>query len=681
MKSESITSIREISVEVHEVSWGRLITLTVSGFLLVFAPLAYGAVHTWAYSAVGLTIGVMSIAVLSFGLFNLMAKPDEKYFVPRPPLWWLACGVVLIVFVQVRPWPAEMTKWLSPEAWKVRTLGNGFGLADYLPLSLNPYKSLLEGLQLWPAVTLFFILIYTLNSRRQIRTMIEIIIGVAFFETLYGFMEFHSHLIWGWKNLYPLGSRLCGTFINSDHLATFLNMAVLLGLGLFLSSKPSQVQDPQGPRVWTNLRRQSRAEHIEPLFRRFLLLFVLLLITVGVIFTGSRGGMTALVIGFAIMGMLIGVQRWQRGNLVVIAVFLAAALIYSLVLGSAQSLARFQNLENTGRDYLISAALQIFHQFPLLGSGLSTFGDVFYQYEPARFDGAYFIQAHSDWLQLLAESGALGFALALIAFLTFYLRLMQQWRQRQDRFARGVGLGGLAAMGAASFHALGEFPFHIPAISLTFAAIAAITYVALHSRQQGWEHFSYPFIKLSGRRRIVPGVLAGLIILQMFIIIMLGRVWLAERAAPTEFDSTRPPRQLTGKDFQKALAYNPRNSRYYLGLAESSEQEKEPPEGMSLSWLQTAIFYAPANWGYRLQMAEWCLRQCQKDPARYLPMALKEFGAAVKLFPDSPLLQYRLGSVLIWAESYYPGLIPPELRGQGKLHLARAIELDPRLKK
>ena len=680
MRSESINSIRKISAEVHEVSWGRLSILTVSGFLLVFAPLAYGAVHTWAYSAVGLTLGVMSIAVLSFGLFNSMAKPDEKYFVPRPPLWWLACGVALIVFVQVMPWPAELTKWLSPEAWKIRTLGNGFGLAGYLPLSLNPYKSLLEGLKLWPAVTLFFILIYTLNSRRQIRAMIGIIIGVAFLEALYGFVEFRSHLIWGWKNLYT-GSRLCGTLINSNHLATFLTMAVLLGFGLFLGSKPNRVQDPQGPAVWSNLRRKSRAEHIEPLFRRFLLLLVLLLISVGLIFTSSRSGMIALLIGFAIIGMLIWGRRWTRGNMAVIAVFLAAAVIYSLILGSAQSLIRFRDLEVSGRYYAFSAALQIFRQFPFLGSGLSTFADVFYQYEPARFNGAYFVYTHSDWLQLLAESGALGFALALIAFLAFYFHLMQQWRQRQDRFARGVGLGGLAAMGAAGFQALGEFPFHIPAISLTFAAIAAITYVALHSRQQGWEHFSYPFIKLSGRRRIVPGVLAGLIILQLFIIIMLGRVWLAERAAPTEFDSTRPPQQLTGKDFQKALAYNPRNSWYYLGLAESSEQEKEPLDGMSLSLLQTAIFYAPANWGYRLQMAELCLRQRQKDPARYLPMALREFGAAVKLFPESPLLQYRLGSVLIWAASYYPALIPPELRGQGKLHLARAIELDPRLTK
>jgi O-antigen ligase len=680
MRSESITGTREINAGVQAVSWWRWGILSVVGFLLVFAPLAYGAVHTWAYSVVGLTMGMMGIAVLSLGLFRLMARTEEKYFVPRPPLWWLACGVALLVFLQIMPWPAAITQWLSPEAWKIRALGSGLGLADYLPFSLNPYKSLLEGLKLWAAVILFFILIYTLNSRRQIRTMMGIIIGVALLETLYGFAEFRSHLIWGWKNLYT-GNRLCGTLINSNHLATLLTMAVLLGFGLFLGSKPGRVQDPQGPEVWTDLRRQSRADNIEPLFRRFLLLLILLVITVGLIFTGSRSGMIALVIGFAIMGLLSWGQRWRRGNLAVIAAFLAAAVIYSLSLGGAQSLSRFETLENSGRYYAFAAALQIFRHFPFLGSGLSTFADLFSQYEPARLKGTYFIYAHSDWLQLLAESGALGFALVLGAFLTFYFLLMQQWRQRQDRFARGVGLGGLAAMGAAGFQALGEFPFHIPAVSLTFAAIAAITYLALYSRWQGWEHFSYPFIKLSGRRRIVPGVLAGLIILQLFIIIMLGQVWLAERAAPTELDSTRPPRQLTGKDFQEALAHNPLNSRYYLGLAESLEQGKQPPDAMSLSLLKKAIFYAPADWRYHLQMAESCLRKYEQDPPRYLPMALKEFEAAVELFPESPLLQYRLGTVLIWAASYYPGLVPPELRGQGKVHLARAIDLDPRLQK
>ncbi len=49
MRSESITAIREINAEVQAVSWWRWCILSIAGFLLVFAPLAYGAVHTWAY--------------------------------------------------------------------------------------------------------------------------------------------------------------------------------------------------------------------------------------------------------------------------------------------------------------------------------------------------------------------------------------------------------------------------------------------------------------------------------------------------------------------------------------------------------------------------------------------------------------------------------------------------------
>ncbi|MCL4504067.1 MAG: O-antigen ligase family protein [Deltaproteobacteria bacterium] len=679
MRSGSIASVREINHAVTETSWGRWIALATSGILLVFAPLAYGAVHPWAYCAMGLAAGIMSICLLSSGLLALVFKSEAKGFIPRPPLWWLAGGLGLLIFLQVAPWPAALAKWLSPAAWQIRALGNGYGLAPFIPLSLNPYKSVLEGLKLWPAVTLFFMLIYTLSTRRQIRLMAGIILGVALFETFYAFAHFRSHLIWGWQNLYT-GTRLCGTLVNSDHLATLLTMSILLGFGLFLSARPAPVQGAPAAGVWGNLRRRSRAEQVEPLFRRFLLLFLLLLMAVGLIFTGSRSGIISLLAGFAVMGALIWSRHWKRVNIWLIIIFLIVAVIYSLILGSAQPLARFQNLGDSGRYYAFSGALKIFRGFPLLGSGIGTFGDVFYQFEPASLDGSYFLQAHSDWLQLLAESGAVGFSLVLIAFLTFYFRLMQQWQKRDDRFAQGLGLGGLAAMGAGSFQALAEFPFHIPAISLIFAAIAALTYAALYSQKQGWEYFSYPVIGVSGRRRLISGGLAGLIILQLLIILALGRVWLAEAAAPSEYDSTRPPQQLTRQDFQRALDYNSYNSLYYLGLADSLGKDKESA-GKSLAVLKSAIFYAPANWGYRLRLAESCLQIYPKEPGTHLPMALKELAASVQLFPDSALLQYRLGSVLVWAERYYPGLVPPELRGQGNLHLAKAGQLNPKLKK
>jgi hypothetical protein len=97
------------------------------------------------------------------------------------------------------------------------------------------------------------------------------------------------------------------------------------------------------------------------------------------------------------------------------------------------------------------------------------------------------------------------------------------------------------------------------------------------------------------------------------------------------------------------------------------------------SSFQAAIFYAPANWGYRFKMAEYYLRRHQDAPDRYVPAALKELAAAVALFPESALLHFRLATTLAWAERYYSGLIPAALRQSQTIHFSEAVRLEPQL--
>ena len=666
------------------VSWGRSLIIAATCGLLAFATLAFGAVHPWAYFSIGFTVALLSIAVLSLGLYKVLARPLEKMLLPYPPLWWLGLGLGLLVLAQLLSWPQGWVRWLSPAAWDIHTLGNGFAFADHLPLSLNPFDTLLESLKLWPAVVLFFLLIYTINSRRQILGLVSLILAVALFEVLYGFWQFRTHVIWGWKNPYPAGFRLCGTFINSNHLAFFLNMAILLGFGLFLSSKNIALQ-PQGVPGWDQIKKLSRSEHLEPQFKRFLLLFLLMLLTVGLIFTGSRGGMISLFVGFGLMAILIWGQRWKRGHIVLMVAFLVAGLLYSLFLGSAQLLARFQDVAERERYHAMSGAWTIFKDFPWTGSGIGTFGEVFYRYEPAELHGKYFIQTHNDWLQLLAETGIFGFSLVLTGWLLFFMGLVKQWRQRRDPFARYLALGGIGALGAAVIHALAEFPFHIPALCLVFASVAAITYLAVHSRQkEGWEYFSCATLKFPGRRPVTALILLVLIGGQVAFLGLVWYQWSAEKRAPTALNSTRKPPILEAKDFRQALSLSPLNSRMNLGLAEALEKE-EKENSKALSEMENsyraAIFHGPANWGYRLKLAEFYLRQQNFAPGIYIPAALRELDAAVKLFPESGALHFRLASVLTWGEKYYPGLIPPELRTRCGYHFQEAIKLEPQLQK
>jgi tetratricopeptide (TPR) repeat protein len=363
-------------------------------------------------------------------------------------------------------------------------------------------------------------------------------------------------------------------------------------------------------------------------------------------------------------------------------IFLITSLLYSLLLGSAQVLSRFQNIVDMDRYAAFKGALKIFAEFPIIGSGLGTFGEIFYRYEPASLQGDYYIQTHSDWLQLLAETGGLGFSLVTIAWISFFFKMAQEWRRRRDRLARGLGLGGLAALGAGAFHALAEFPFHIPAISLLYAAIAAITYLTLYShRRENLEYFTYPISAAPRRRRSWAVALLCLIPLQLVFLIQFSYHWLAEEIAPMEINSTRLPLPRPVENFRKALGFMPENSKYYQGLAEALEKKGDQVSLTEIEpALKSAIFYAPANWGYHLKLGGFCARYYQTAPDRYIPLALKELDAAVKLFPESPRLNLYLASLLAWAEKYYQGQVPLELQGQSGRLFDKAIKLDPTVK-
>jgi len=676
----------------QEASWDHRLVLGGVGLVLVFAPLAYASVHPWAYFTVDLVVACLSLVIMARWLYQLWIRPQNEVVIPYPPLWWLALGMGFLVIVQVIPWPRGVVSWLSPGAITIRTLGNGYALADFIPFSLNPYATILESLKQWSAAGLFFVLIYALKTRRQINTLVYLILATALFEVAYGFWTFHEHVIWGWKSPYN-AQRLSGTFINPDHLATFLTMAILLGFGLFLGQRekiPLSSHRTTGRRLG---KRWSWSEYTEPQFRAMLLLFLLVVLTTGLIFTGSRGGIISLAIGFAIMALLIWSQKQRKAQIYLIAVFVLVALMYSLALGGNKPLARFLNLDND-RYYIFQSAWDQFKEFPWIGSGMASFGDLAYRYQPPEItkSNLRWIYAHNDWLQGLAETGVVGFALVFGACGYFFLKLWRQWRVRQDTWARGLGLGGVAALVVAGLHVLVDFSFHIPAVAVLGSSIAAITYVSLYNKKHMWENFSYRTINLTQKRLVSTAIIITLILIQLFLAWQVGVHWLAESTAPTERDSTRAASRLQAKDFLDALDYNPRNSSLYAGLAAdlAAPSPTGGPNGARVEkssaaevedLLIQAIARAPGFWVYHLQLAEFYLKQYKADPPRYLPRALEELHAAVKLFPNSGYLNLRLGTTLAWAENHCLDLVPLKFRRQFGDYLTKAIELNGNLRK
>jgi hypothetical protein len=659
----------------------RDLVLAICGAVLVFAPLAYGAVHPWAYATLGLILALLSIILLlGMALASLFAW-DSPGLLPRPPLWGLVLAAALLVLFQLAPLPQEAAGWLSPRALEIRSLGNGFGLGPLIPLTLNSNATIREILLSWPAVILFFLIVGAVNSRRQIKALIILLLGVALFEAVYGLWHFQSHFIWGWKNPFYIG-RLCGTFINSNHAAGYLGMAILLGFGLFLAQEKSAGPPRGARRTQSWLRFWSRAENLEPLVARSFFFLPLLVLLVAFFFAASRGAILALGVGLTLMGVLWASQQAARWPLYLLAAFLAGVTLYSLWLGGATVFARIMNLGDPARYLAFWGSLDLFRQFPLVGAGLGAFDDLSYSFVPSTLSQTRLTYAHNDWVQLLAETGLVGFIIGAGGWCLFYGHLIKQWRQRRDNWARGLGLGGLAALAAGACHALGEFPFRIPAYSLTYGAIAALTFLTLHQRQAR-EGFDYAVWRPAGSR-LAPWLGAALILVQAAYMTQAWHLWQAERAAPLGMDSTRIPRTLEAADYARALALNPRNAEYFAGLASALAtagipdlEEAQKVENL----LRQAIFLAPARWRSHYQLGNFLLEHYQLAPRRYLPRGLRELAAATALFPEKAELHLRLGLALTWTDLFYPAFVPPDLKKQAQVHLERAAALEPAFKK
>src|SRR6185436_16281006 len=89
---------------------------------------------------------------------------------------------------------------------------------------------------------------------------------------------------------------------------------------------------------------------------------------------------------------------------------LLVVLLAAVSLGSVEILARrlygtsWSNLD--GRLGLWQDTIRIVRDFPLTGTGLNTYGIAMLHYQTIQ-DGSQYIEAHNDYLQILAEGGLL----------------------------------------------------------------------------------------------------------------------------------------------------------------------------------------------------------------------------------------------------------------------------------
>jgi O-antigen ligase len=109
---------------------------------------------------------------------------------------------------------------------------------------------------------------------------------------------------------------------------------------------------------------------------------------------------------------------------------------------------------------------------PVLGWGLGTFLIAYPQYRSFSTD-LVVNQAHNDYVQVLVETGILGFACVAWFIVNLYRISLRNWRAH-SRVATVSVLGALVGCTGILIHSLSDFNLHIPANAAMFFVLCGI---------------------------------------------------------------------------------------------------------------------------------------------------------------------------------------------------------------
>jgi len=325
----------------------------------------------------------------------------------------------------------------------------------------------LEWLEASVYGAVFLTVRHQLPGRKMIPWLLGWLLLVAAMNEVYGFLHFREAIypigpvsVFGWEveDRADYAERMSGLFGCPNHFGNYLVQAGLAGLTLV---------------VWPGL--------FWPV--RILAGWLVAAFGVGVFYSISRGSFLAWVASHGawfLRWLRRGPLNWLGKVLLLITGigFLAGAIYWgmgeasimkrwSAVLGKGVGLEKVFNGEGNFRLRLAQDGLMIWQRAPWLGNGPGSF-----DLEHLRFSnwahGSRTIYTHNDYVNTLADYGAVGGGLVVLFWIFLAVFLWNRGRTREPGSKADACTGlGWALMMAMLLHALVDFNFHIPATAIS----------------------------------------------------------------------------------------------------------------------------------------------------------------------------------------------------------------------
>lgn len=469
------TAIRRPDRSRQDRICARIIESGIIG-LLIFIPLPAASVNEWSVFVIELVVAVM---VAAYVLMKDKPRANEYLSSASRKSKFFFFGFFLFLFLQCVPLPGFLVKIFSPSGYNfLREYGVDSGPMKFCSFSLIPAYTFQRALELLAYVLLGFIIIKTVTRKHQIYRIFTVLIVVGSFEALYGLFELYRRnpSILFYKKVYGLDSA-SGTFVSRNHFSGYLEMIIPLAIGLIIArSNLFQVSGLTWREKLVRLSEKKWASN-------FLILCSVVLMGIAVIFSKSRSGIFVLIFTFVLFFGLVVLfidfkrvrKKWTKRLLGAAFSFIVLISLYAGIDGMLQRFS-LDKLLREDRPTFWAHSMRTFSDFPLMGTGLGTFGALFPPIQGE--DGLLALtHAHNDYLEYLSELGIIGFGLIFGGIIYMVVVSASTWRGRHHPEVKGLGVGALVSLAAIFIHSFTDFNLHIPANMVLFSVIVPLTMV------------------------------------------------------------------------------------------------------------------------------------------------------------------------------------------------------------
>ncbi|MBI4640377.1 MAG: O-antigen ligase family protein [Candidatus Tectomicrobia bacterium] len=703
-------------------------------FLIIFAPLAFGSVHPWAYTIMELT--AFTLVLLWFFKTRSNAPTPQPANPPTPspinvstsqrinfiktPLNLPMVVLLVIILFQLIPFPPAVIKFLSPNTYElykqtlpdyesdptlhvgqgglVKRYRSGYRLvtlgswtldlghpSDYRTLSIYPHETKTELLKYLAYMAVFFIIVNTVQTRRQVNRLLWVMVLTGAFVAIYGVLQYITGETTIWGETRRIHTQAVnGTYINRNHFAGLMEMciAAALGLTLALATQYEWARDRIDPlkRVILDIFDTPEIQ------KQIMLVFLMLVIGLSLFFSFSRGGILSLLFSLILLGGILSLRKSWTYALYFLALPITLFLVMIWV-GIDPLADRFGEISEPledGRWQVNSATLSLIRDYSLFGAGLGNYKYLFARYQPTQFATVFVDHAHNDYLETSADNGLIAFSVIIIGLLSLLWVVLRNVGREENDYGRGIVLGLVTGIIAIATHSLFDFNLQIPANALYFTFLLSLAYVSAHLAEgrRGWQGMKMRLLTL--RSWMIRGVVRLIVVgLYLFLVFLSMQHYLAERSFQGYLVLIKEAREQPRKGdklfteglsaLKRAIALNPANAKYPYELAtlletrlRTSKIESLPlhvrfpssDQPISLETVthlyQRAIDLNPVEANYHISTGWYELLkpvyEARTQEVVYSPQVSKAFEAALWLKPNFAYVNDQVGRywLFVW---------------------------------